>query len=415
MNVLNKEMETSTKQRVRFWAVLSCFVFSLFFFLFQGGKLASLVFVVVSALCLYLLLGRWSGITQSKGARTILGTESNTTVSAGAQLAVQISVQIPGFWPVPYVFVKDRLIRKGGEEYFFESSVIPDWKRHGELSYRTVPLRRGVYYFGQTDCSTEDIFGLFQHRGVMDIPNSFKVLPQMIKLNQWAGLNRMVRGLQSHSSTTRSYREMTQINGVREYNYGDRLSRIHWNATAKTGTLKSKEFERESLPRTILLLDRNMKSYPNPEDFELAVSITASLADYFHSRDLAVGLLSVGKDTVYIDAKRGRGQFQKILDHLIETEADGKFPLIEVLKDRSRYFQSGMFINIISPLYENGLQQSLLWIEQRQMNPCHLWVAPHASESARDQWKKQLRLNNYLGYSIKQLQDLPKVLGGNGA
>jgi uncharacterized protein (DUF58 family) len=411
MNVLNKQMETSSRHKVRLWAVLSCFVFSLLFFLFQGGKLASLVFVVVTLLCLYLLLGRWSGIAQTKGTRTILGSDQHT-FSSGVQLAVRISVEIPGFWPVPYVFLKDRLYRKGGEEFICESSLIPDWRRHGELSYRTQPLRRGVYSFGQTDCSTEDIFGLFQHTGVMELSSSFKVLPQMIKLNQWQGLNRMVRGLQTHASTTHSFREMTQINGVREYNYGDRLSRIHWNATAKTGMLKSKEFERESLPRTVIVLDRSYAAYQNPEDFELAVSIAASLADYYHSRDLAFGLLSVGKDPVFIEPKRGYGQLQKVLDHLVEAEANGKYPLLQMLKDRSRYFQSGMFVNVVTPQFEAGLLQSLLWIGQRQMNPCHMWVAPNASEAARAKWKNQLQPNDYMGYTIKQLQDLPKVLGG---
>ena len=59
----------------------------------------------------------------------------------------------------------------------------------------------------------------------------------------------------SHASAARASRETTQINGIREFLPGDRLSRIHWGATAKTGQWKSKEFEREALPRTIVLLD----------------------------------------------------------------------------------------------------------------------------------------------------------------
>lgn len=419
MNGLNQTMdtamETSTSQRRRFWAVLVCFVLSLFFFLFQGGKLASVVFVVVSVLCLYLLLGRWSGVSKTKGERAILNADTGSIVGAGTQLAVRISVQIPGFWPVPYVFVKDRLIRKDGEELAFETSVIPDWRRRGELSYRTVPLRRGVYRFGSTECATEDIFGLFQHKGVMELGFSFRVLPRMVSISHWSILQRMVHGLQSHSASTRAYREMTQINGVREYNYGDRLSRIHWNATAKTGMLKSKEFERESLPKTVVLLDCSAKSYADPEQFELAVSVAASLVDYFTSKELAVGLMSVGREVVFLEPKRGAGHLHRILQHLTEVEPDGKYGISDVLRERSRHFHQGMFLSLVTPQHDVGLHQSMVWIDQRQMNPCHLWISPQATEAARETWRKQLRLNDYLGYAVHQLNDLPALLGGRKA
>ncbi|PYI51906.1 DUF58 domain-containing protein [Paenibacillus flagellatus] len=396
----------------RFWGIASLFAFSLFYLLFQGGKLAFMIFIIVAALCLYLALSRWSGISKTQGGRTLLNAEHEAVVEAGTSLAVQIQVQIPGFWPIPYVSIKDRLVRRGGEEHLFETLLIPDWKRRGEVSYRTPPLRRGYYHFGDTDCSTEDIFGLFQHKGRLELPYSFGVLPQKVHIREWKQLHQLFRGVHHHSATTRSHRETTQINGVREFIYGDRLSRIHWNATAKTGTWKSKEFERESLPKTVIVLDRNMRAYRSKEHFELAVSIAASLLDYAASRDLAVGLLSVGKNSKYFEPKLSASHQKVIVNHLIDVEPDGTYPLIDVLKDRARLFTPGIFFTVVTPQFGDTLAPSLAWIEQRQMNPCHMWIAADVTAAEQDRWKRHLQTTGVMGYAVSSLDELALALGG---
>jgi uncharacterized protein (DUF58 family) len=400
------------KYSARFWGIALLFALSLMFLLFQGGKLALMVFIIVAALCLYLALSRWSGISKAQGSRTLMLPEHEAVVEAGTSLAVKIQVHIPGFWPVPYVSVQDRLVRRGGEEHVFETLLIPDWRRRGEVSYRTPPLRRGFYHFGDTDCATEDVFGLFQHKGRLALPYSFGVSPQKVHIKEWKQLHHLFRGTHHHSATTRSHRETTQINGVREYIYGDRLSRIHWNATAKTGTWKSKEFERESLPKTVLLLDRDARSYRSKEHFELAVSIAASLLDYGASRDLALGLLSVGKDSKYFEPKLSGSHQKVIASHLIDVEPDGRHSPLEVLQDRARFFSPGVFFTIISPLYGDAMTLPLSWIEQRQMNPCHLWVACGVPAADQERWKRKLQSIGVMGYAVSSLDELPAVLGG---
>jgi uncharacterized protein (DUF58 family) len=396
---------------IRVWLVFTCFIGTLFFFLFQGGKLSFMVFIIVSVLCIYLGLGQWSGIRKSKGVRTLVTSGQDTFMEAGATLGVRIKLAIPGFWPVPYVLIKDHLRRHHGGEQVFETSLIPDWKRTGTMEYRTPPLRRGVYDFTKTDCSTEDIFGFFEHKGTLALEHSFSVLPQSTTIREWKKLQQMLKGMHHHSSTARAMRETTQINGAREYNYGDRLSRIHWNATAKTGTLKSKEFERESLPKTIVILDRATSHYANKEQFELAVSIAASLIDFGTKREMAFGLLSTGADSTYFEPKYGQSQHSQILNHLIVVEADGKFSLDQILKERTKSLLPGTFVAIISPLTGELLLSALAWINLRQMTPCHFWVHDEKTEKRAD-WLKQLRMKGYLGYDIPSLHELSNALGG---
>ncbi|GIP39544.1 hypothetical protein J31TS4_28240 [Paenibacillus sp. J31TS4] len=393
----------------RFGAVLTCFSFTLFFLLFQGGKLAFMLFIIMSLISVYLVLGRWSGIRDTQGERRLVLPDRDTVLEAGSSVTVRIDIQIPGFWPIPYVIIKDKLVRRNGGSQQFECSVVPDWSRKGAVEYRTPPLRRGVYGFEQTECSTQDMFGIFEHRGVLAMPTGFKVLPHTVAIREWQQLHRMHKGTHQHAVTTRAVRETTQLNGVREYNYGDRLSRIHWNATAKTGTLKSKEFERESLPRTIVLLDRAASSYGNEQLFEVAVSAAASLLEYGGRKELAIGLMADG----YYEPGSSRMARRQMLNHLVEVEADGSKPLLQVLTERTRELPTGTFITIVSADNGEAMLRALGWLKQRQLNPCHVWVNGEHPE-AGERWLLTLRHRGISGYAVRSLEELPAVLEGRG-
>ena len=161
-----------------FWTALACFIASLLFVLFQGGKLALMLFIIVSLLALYLGLGRWSGVAATRGTRTLLQVNQERAIAAGTSVSVRIDLRVPGIWPIPYVIVKDRLQRLHGPTIIVEQSAVPDWKRRGIIEYSTPPLRRGHYMFEHTDCSTEDVFGLFKHKGSIALADSFRVMPQ---------------------------------------------------------------------------------------------------------------------------------------------------------------------------------------------------------------------------------------------
>jgi uncharacterized protein (DUF58 family) len=417
-----RRMEDRPRIQAAFWYVLTCFIICFFFLLFQGGKLATMLFITVTILSLYLLLGNWSGIKRTAALRTLVGSEQEIRLEAGQSLQVQLQVQIPGIWPIPYIMIKDRLVRQNGEESVFEGSLVPDWKRRGEWTYVTSPLKRGYYTFGATECATEDIFGLFQHKGKLELPQNVSVFPQTAAIKDWVQFHQMLKGMQHHSTTTRAHRETTQINGVREYMYGDRLSRIHWNATAKTGTWKSKEFERESLPKTVILIDRSYRTYGDAAQFELAVSVAASLFRYGASRELALGLLSVGSQTAFFEPRQSQNQHKQVMSHLVNVEADGFHPLYQVVKERARQLPPGGFFVIISPQKGAAMMPILSWLDQHQMNPCHICInpeteqgpaaSPQAGPKTNEGWIKTIRAQGYMGYELSNLSELPGILGG---
>lgn len=411
-SMVREWLSAPLKYSSKFWYFFACYMGSLLFMLFQGGKLAFMVFIIMTLLSIYLWLGRWSGIGKTVGSRTLVNVEKDRAIEAGSSIALTLQLQIPGFWPIPYVVVRDRLRRRNGGEYMFETSCVPDWRRRGTIEYITKPLKRGFYHFTDTECSTEDIFGMFEHAGLISMQESFVVKPQTTAIKEWHQFHQAFKGHHYHSTTTQALRETTQINGVREYIYGDRISRIHWNATAKSGTWKSKEFERESLPKTVIMIDRNRANYSDKDMFELSVSVGASLYEYGSQKDLAMGLLSVGSNAVYLEPHRSSSHYRQVNQHLIDIEADGTYPLLHILKDRARYFSQGCFFVVISSQMDDQMFQALQWINQRQMNPCHILIGTAGRTPASEEWQRKLRARGMLAYSVQALSELSEVLGG---
>jgi len=407
-------MASRTMMRWRLIALV--YAIALLFLLFQGGKTSLMLFSILNVLILYLILGKWSGISKATGSRKLVsgsGAQEQTLV-AGAKLDVSLSVHVPGLWPIPYVLVRDRLVRQNGSELPFEMSFVPRYRRDGEISYTTPPLERGIYHFAPTSCSTQDIFGLFEHTGNFETSGSFQVYPRTVPIRQWRQLHSGVKGPYSTSAMQRASKETTQINGVREYIYGDRLSRIHWNATAKTGQWRSKEFEREALPRTIFVIDRYSGAYETSEQFELAVSSAASMAQFAFRRSTSIGLLSVGSTKEVLEALPVPDQLTLMMNHFVRIQPDGDIPLYRMLRQSEILLPYGSFVVLLTPQRGEETIRAMEWLSRRGAVPMLLHMKNTAvqPENASSDWLDLLNRGGYPVYSIGQLQELPAVLEG---
>ncbi len=376
-----------------------------------------MLFMIINALAVYLMLGRWSGIGGVQGSRLLdTGTGSSAVLTAGMRLHVKLRMQIPGLWPLPYIIVREKLVRStGGESQLYEMSFVPDYRRRGEVHFETAPLRRGRYQFQTTDCSTRDIFGLFEHRGSFFQPLHIQVLPRIIELRDWRLFRRSQRGVFQHTLTSLWARETTQIDGVREYIHGDRLSRIHWNATAKTGQWKSKEFEREALPRVVFVLDRNESSYLVMDQFELAVSVAASLLELTISRGMPIGFVSSGESAYWFGEGRTPVSRDEVLQHLVDVESDGKLILSEVLGQVAERYEPGIHIVVISSSTDGQSIKAMSALEGKRMVPSVIHISNKhvvADEEAKlHQWQRLCQSKQWEFCSLSQLDHLPQVLG----
>ncbi len=107
--------------------------------------------------------------------------------------------------------------------------------------------------------------------------------------------------------------------GTREYREGDPVKNIHWRSWARRGKPVVKEFEEEYFCRIAIILDTFLPKRPRPREvnaFESAISVVASIADYFSRGEYIVDILAAGPDIYEVSAGRSLAYLENILDVL---------------------------------------------------------------------------------------------------
>lgn len=414
-------MIRSMQEKQKIWIASTVYGVSLFYLLFQGGKTALMLFTILNLLAVYLILGRWSGISRVSGKHHIthIGEyekkQHDVVWLAGTKLQVELTIMIPGIYPIPYVMIDDYLIRHDGQQLVFQSAVLPKWKRGGQLRYTTPALERGEYLFDRTICTTKDVFGLVEHSGMFRAQQKLYVQPQMIDITKWEKLIRSSSGVYAASSITRFAKETTQINGVRQYIHGDRLSRIHWNATARTGQLKSKEFEKEALPKLCVVLDCCMPPGGNEQadSFELAVSVAASLVSSGLRFSSAVGLVTVSDKATAFQSSTSSAERQLMLRHLTTIERSGAISLHQALQSMAAVIDPSAIVLLVSATKKEYLFSALQWLERKELHPqlFHTYISTKPTSSSTI--GRQMS-NRWPIYDVETLTQLRHVMERGG-
>ena len=126
--------------------------------------------------------------------------------------------------------------------------------------------------------------------------------------------------------------ESMEFIGLREYRSGDQIKHISWKAWARLGKPAVREFQSEYFKRVALVMDTHSD---NPEgrrdEFEAAVSACASLAHHFEEHEYIIDLFAAGKELYYMQAGRGLGGLDSILEvlALVEPSRHEPFPKID--------------------------------------------------------------------------------------
>jgi uncharacterized protein (DUF58 family) len=142
-----------------------------------------------------------------------------------------------------------------------------------------------------------DLFGLHRRFRVVADPRFVLVYPRIVTLLGYDLASR--RPIGDVRMSHRLYEDPTRIAGVRPYQQGDPLNRIHWRATARTGTLHSKVHEPSTLSGITVLLDFHQAGYHDrgePFRSELAVTGAISLVHAVYLLGQQVGLVTNARD-----------------------------------------------------------------------------------------------------------------------
>lgn len=154
--------------------------------------------------------------------------------------------------PIPWLVIKESWVHHQTKRAFhFQWFFMPWWKRQIQLDYDFVQLARGQYNVQAMTLRSGDGFGIVEKVKLLQDEVQFIVPP--FHYDRDIGLVRRLLQVDCNAST--SYVENGQIEGIHEYQCGESLSRIDWKSSLRHGKWLSKQYERESALRVLVLID----------------------------------------------------------------------------------------------------------------------------------------------------------------
>ncbi len=189
-------------------------------------------------------------------------------------------------------------------------------------------LRRGRYLLRGPVVHATDPLRLALTRGAALPDQILLVYPRFYSMEQFmvpAGRRYQPGGIPLASSTG----DAIEFVGTREYREGDPLKNIHWRSWARCGVPVVKEFQEEYFSRIAVILDTFLPARPSASEekaFEAAISVTASIADFFSRSEYVVDVLAAGPDIYEVSAGRSLAYLENILDVLACLEPSHEPP-----------------------------------------------------------------------------------------
>ena len=252
--------------------------------------------------------------------------------------------------------------------------------------------RRGSFPLGPTIVTISDPLGLFRVEKKFVAEKSVTVLPMIFPIESFLSPPGLLPGGQV---IRRKSTDITpHASGVREYNSGDPMKRIHWPTSIRRGQLMVKEFDQDPQAEVWLFLDaqystqtskphdeipkspvqdllftRRPKFTLPPSTLEYGITITASLAHYFIEQKRSVGFVAADRAYTMIPAEHNERHENKILETLAFLEGKGDLSIAALVGAQARQLPSGSSVILVTPTIRDELLIAVDTIQLRNLHP----------------------------------------------
>ncbi|MEG4519643.1 MULTISPECIES: DUF58 domain-containing protein [unclassified Microcoleus] len=219
-------------------------------------------------------------------------------VSAGDQITVELEIENSARQPKTLLQVVDILPFVLGEPIVRPIEVIEPNSIYRDTYYLEV-RQRGVYRWQEVNLRTAAPLGLFWCRRSRAVKAVAVVYPQVLPLSTCPLIDRI--GQEDSPQFYNRSRSQTATEGLtrnlRPYRHGDPTRLIHWRTSARYGELRVRELEVAAGGQEIIIALDSAAAW-QPEEFERAVTVAASLYFYASKRLLNVKLWTAGTGLV---------------------------------------------------------------------------------------------------------------------
>ena len=195
---------------------------------------------------------------------------SDRRVTVSDTVTIEVDVDNPG--RTPTTSARGDLPIGDGHERFAIPMLAAGQSRRTTMEFTAVS--RAVLPIGPLSIRKGDPFGLVRReKKLVDRIDVF-IHPRTVMLNTLnAGIPRDLEGQPSGEIVD----DDLDFYGLREYEPGDDVRNVHWLSSAKTGSLMIRQYEATRRTDTALTISVNPDDYMDAQEFELAVSVHASI------------------------------------------------------------------------------------------------------------------------------------------
>ena len=188
---------------------------------------------------------------------------------------------------------------------------------------------RGVFDLPALRAEYVDYLGLTRCGKTFTHPSRVTVYPQVYPVAT-IDLSRVRVHQPGGIPLAASVGESPEFRGLRAYRPGDPLRHISWKAFARLGKPIVREFQGEYFRRVAVVLDTHGKKH-SYDDFEAAVSLVASISQFFEDNEYVIDLFAAGPKVYYLCTGRSLGHLNDVLELLacVQPCQDDTFPHVD--------------------------------------------------------------------------------------
>jgi uncharacterized protein (DUF58 family) len=340
------------------------------------------------------------GRRQNRGVRA--ERRLDTVGIPGRSLQVTLKLQNADTWPKRNLQVQDHLPQWLVRDRDARPILVPlPASGTASVTYYLRPEKRGCYAVGPLEVVATDPLGIFQFRHEIAATTELLVYPNTIDL-PWI----FPPGGSPYGASSLHTAEMrgagSEMYGIREYQPGDPLRRVHWRSSARMGRLAVVEFEHDvSVDLTLVLDARRGSAVGAGADttLETAAALTASLARMVLDRGNRCRLVIPGVPAPRLSDSRGVDALYGILEALArveaeqtETAADGVAAILPELDRHSTLalitsVWDGAAVKAVAGAVEAGLSVMVVYVDPESyrdlaLRPSSLQPGPESASGS---------------------------------
>jgi uncharacterized protein (DUF58 family) len=309
------------------------------------------LYPVATGLLLVVLVG-WAWVRLANRPFSVRRGSGDREHVEGDDVPVVVELHATGAVLPAAVTLQERVGRLGVQRHLLRRS-----GRRLSVRYVLERVPRGRYAFEEVSAELADPFGLERATIALPAPGALLVYPRLVQLGSLFSES----GSSSHDGRRLLLRRHTgfEVHGVREYEQGESLRRVHWPSTARRGQLMVKELEDSPRDQVAVVLDADARAVIR-DSFEVQVRAAGSLVDAYIRRGRRAVLVVNSRRREVQQVHSAAADWRRALELLAAVEPTGELPLARLLTEEDSPAVRALELVVVTARIEAPLIDQLI-------------------------------------------------------